>query len=69
MGVRRAALLALVWTAVPVLGIETPPDSIEEVVVVAKTGSRITRQADYATPLAEYDARALDNFAPTTSAI
>ena len=63
MGVRRAALLALVSTALPVLGGETPPDSIEEVVVVAKTGSRIARQADYATPLAEYDARALDNFA------
>ena len=43
--------------------VQASPETIEEVVVVAKTGSRIGRQADFASPLAEYDAETLDRYA------
>ena len=54
------ALCALLLTVTAEQSI--PADYIEEVVVVARTGSRIARQADYPSPLAEYDAETLSNF-------
>ena len=53
-----AALLACPWASA-----QPASDAIEEVVVVAKTGSRIARQADFASPLAEYDGETLDRYA------
>ena len=44
-------------------GVQASPADIEEIVVVAKTGSRIARQADFASPLAEYDGETLDRYA------
>ena len=44
-------------------GVQAAPADIEEIVVVAKTGSRIARQADFASPLAEYDGETLDRYA------
>ena len=53
--------------AEPVTSGREAPDrlwgAIEEIVVVAKTGSRIGRQADFASPLAEYDGETLDRYA------
>ena len=58
---RRVVALALsAWIAG---GGQASPAEIEEIVVVAKTGSRIARQADFASPLAEYDAETLDRYA------
>ena len=52
--------LLLAWTCGKA---QASPAASEEIVVVAKTGSRIARQADFASPLAEYDGETLDRYA------
>ena len=62
----RSACLAFGVLALTVDAAPAPLEAIEaieEVVVVAKTGSRIARQADHPSPLAQYDAETLQNFA------
>ena len=63
MDVRSVSVAATVLLACPWTAAQEAAQELEEVVVTAKTGSRIARQADYASPLAEYDAETLDDFA------
>ena len=60
LGPLAAFGLFLAWTCGEV---QASTATIEEIVVVAKTGSRIGRQADFASPLAEYDGETLDRYA------
>ncbi len=58
------AAAALATLALPAVGDEAQvQQTIEEMVVTAKTGSRIARQADFPTPLAEYDLGELKDYA------
>ena len=58
-----ALLAALAVLPTGAVAAPAEPGIVEEIVVIARTGSRIARQADHPSPIAEYDAETLRDLA------
>ena len=58
-----ALLAALAVPPASAVAAPAEPGIVEEIVVIARTGSRIARQADHPSPIAEYDAETLRDLA------